>query len=194
MEQGLPPGERERLGTRERLLLLRPTVMLQISHAWGCLRYVFSKHLRPTTRRLPAPVQLPTGDWAAASEEIGTQLLSCRFWHHSMRTWYFATAMAEMDSVPLDEELMFVVAALHDIGLFQPRQGRCFTAVGADLARSTAASAGVSADRAELAAEAISAHISPSRPRGVVGQYLQAGSMLDVIGYRMWRLDPMPLR
>jgi hypothetical protein len=106
-----------------------------------------------------------------------------------MRTWCFATTLEQIDGVSIDPELMFVAAALHDVGLFQPIDGRCFTVTGARVALSTAKSLGVPADRAELAARAIFVHICPAVPSEVLGRYLQAGSLLDVTGDRVWDLS-----
>jgi hypothetical protein len=184
----LTPVE-ERIGLRAGLSLAGPTFGRAASLGWGLVRYKCGKRGRSSSVE-PVEAGPPPSDWAAAALASSTGLTP-EFLQHSKRTWWFGKALAEVDEIELDTEMLYVAAMLHDIGLFEPRSGRCFTAVGADAARRTAASADVAADRAELVAHAISAHICPKRPRDALGHYLQAGSLLDVTGERIWDLDPV---
>jgi len=52
----------------------------------------------------------------------------------------------------------------------------------------TAQEAGVDGDQARIVARAISSHVSVT-PCDDLGYYIQAGSMLDIIGKRVWHLD-----
>lgn len=178
-------GAKEQLSVGDKLVLLKPTVCRQVAYVGGLIALKTRMRRRPQHQTLPQ-VRLPPGRWAAEVLATAEQFLSPEFLNHSMRTWCFATVLGQIDGESIDPELMFVAAALHDVGLFQPIDGRCFTVTGARVALSTAASLGVPEERAELAARAISMHISPAVPSEILGRYLQAGSLLDVTGNRVW--------
>jgi HD superfamily phosphodiesterase len=47
--------------------------------------------------------------------------------NHSFRSHFFAVGLADRDGVRFDEELLYVAALLHDIGLVEEFDtGRCF--------------------------------------------------------------------
>lgn len=177
----------ERIEGREMLLALEPTLRHQACYIRDLIRYRAGS-CYPSPIPVTQP-HLPSSGWAEASTALATSLLSPAFLRHSMRAWHFAAALSGVDGVELDSELGFVVAVLHDIGLFQPISQRCFTLAGAAAAQSTAASAGVPPDRAGQAANAIFHHISLTPPRDPTSFYLQVGSLLDVTGSRVWDLD-----
>lgn len=111
---------------------------------------------------------------------------------HSYRTWLFGRALAAVDDEPLDNEIFYCGALLHDYGLIEPTPGRDFTLTGADRALSCAAAAGLSEHRADVLADAICVHTTPgvSIDRdGRHGCYLQWGAMADVAGLRICDLS-----
>ena len=113
--------------------------------------------------------------------------------NHSYRTWLFGRALAAVDAEPLDTELFYCGALLHDYGLIEPTQGRDFTLAGADRALSCAAAAGLSDHRAQELADAICVHATPgvSIDRdGRLGCYVQWGAMADVAGLRVCDVSP----
>ncbi|MFC5267192.1 HD domain-containing protein [Kribbella qitaiheensis] len=174
----------ETLGWVEWFALLPPALRLGGEHLVGLARYVAGASGEPSTVWNLKP---PSTAWVSAAEESAS-VLSDGFMRHSKRAWFFASALALAERKELDQELLYVVSLLHDTGLFAPIDGQCFTATGARLAQETAAKAGVSVVRADLAAHAISNHIS-IRPTGELSQYLQKGSLLDVTGSGIWKLD-----
>lgn len=114
---------------------------------------------------------------------------------HCWRTWYFGALLSEIGAVPpVDQETLLVAAMLHDLGLGRPTPGRCFTLAGADEALATAKRAGVSEGRADAAADAILEHIEVAPPIAPVSLCLQAGSLLDVAGFRMAKLEAACVR
>lgn len=137
----------------------------------------------------PVRIREPETEWARLAMRASA-LQSAEFRGHSLRTWLFAMLLSAADGAPLDEEVMYVAALLHDIGLFPPSPGGCFTISGADTAAATAKMAGVERRRAEEAADAILEHVSVSRPTTAAGVYLQAGSLLDITGHRRRQLSP----
>ena len=112
--------------------------------------------------------------------------------NHSYRTWAFGRALAEIDGVEVDDELLFAAAMLHDLGLMCPTYSRCFTAVGAEeLLRLGRSVPSCSPSTVEAAADGITHHITPAltiRAAGPIGVYLQAGSLLDLTGVRVVNL------
>ena len=176
----------ETLGWLEWFALLPPTARLGGEHLVGLARYLAgaSGELASSTVWERRP---PSTAWVSAAEESAS-VLSDGFLRHSKRAWFFASALSIAERTELDQELLYVVSLLHDTGLFAPIDAQCFTATGARLARETAALAGVGVARADLAAHAISDHIS-IRPTGELAQYLQRGSLLDATGSGIWTLD-----
>ena len=128
----------------------------------------------------------PQSRFAMEAEVECNRLLSPSMVHHSYRTWAFGCALAEVDGAPVDIELLFVAAMLHDVGLAQPTFRTCFTLRGAELVAQLGGSHGRAA-RTDVA-NAITHHITPGltpSEGGTLGFYLQAGSALDLGGLRV---------
>ena len=112
---------------------------------------------------------------------------------HSFRTWLFGRALAAVDAEPLDTELFYCCALLHDYGLIEPTPGQDFTLAGADRALSCAAAADLGDHRSHELADAICVHATPgvSIDRdGRLGCYVQWGAMADVAGLRICDVSP----
>jgi len=83
--------------------------------------------------------------------------------NHVMRSWLFATLIAERDGIRLDAEVLAVSAVLHDIGLAEAFAGPLrFEVEGANLARKLAVESGVDARRAQLIWDSIALNSTPS--------------------------------
>jgi hypothetical protein len=81
--------------------------------------------------------------------------------NHSYRSHFFAVALAERDRVRFDEELLYVAALLHDLGLVARFDtGRCFEEDGANAAAALAAEAGWSPERCHALGDAIRLHVA----------------------------------
>ncbi|WP_329005303.1 HD domain-containing protein [Kribbella sp. NBC_00709] len=142
---------------------------------------------------LPSQVVIkpPDAGWGAEAEMVARASLGRGFLEHSVRTWWFGMALASADraQATVDPDLLFVAAMLHDIGLFRPLDGRCFTAAGVAAVRHTAPVGTASSAIAEVEA-AIYEHIEIKKPTKPLSYYLQAGSLLDVAGTRITKVDP----
>jgi predicted HD phosphohydrolase len=113
--------------------------------------------------------------------------------NHSLRSHFFAVALAERDKVRFDEELLYVASLLHDIGLVQEFDtGKCFEEDGADAARRLATGQGWDAERAEALAEAIRLHVAAqiALEDGPEAFLLWHSTGLDVAGHRHDELEP----
>lgn len=105
---------------------------------------------------------------------------------HGYRTALFARALATVDGVALDPELIVVCGLLHDAGLVPAVVGEDFTIRSAAAAVQTARDA----DRPEVAAvvaDAIVVHTTVGidvDTDGALGAYTQFGALVDLIGLR----------
>jgi hypothetical protein len=79
-----------------------------------------------------------------------------------MRTYVFGALLAARDHVDYDEEMIFIAATLHDVGLTSryATPDRPFEMDGADAAKGFLVSHGVTEARAELVWNAIALHTS----------------------------------
>jgi hypothetical protein len=83
--------------------------------------------------------------------------------NHVMRSWLFAAALAEVDKVPHDAEVLAVATVLHDLGLTKAYQGPSrFEVEGANAAREIALDFGMGDDRAQLVWDGVALNSTPS--------------------------------
>jgi hypothetical protein len=138
----------------------------------------------------PAPdAPAPDTPAARAALVVASEHLTPSLLNHSIRSWRWAVGFAQLDGVgPVDEELLYVGAILHDLGLVEPFDAHrtAFEHAGGAVASVLAAGAGWDpARRAHLAA-AIVAHMSdaPVPEGGVEGRLLDTATSLDISGAR----------
>ncbi len=81
--------------------------------------------------------------------------------NHSIRSYYFARAVAEQQHLICDDEILFLICALHDIGMTDAANGdQRFEIDGADFAARFLEDNGVNDSRVDLVWDAIAAHTS----------------------------------
>lgn len=139
----------------------------------------------------PATILPPDSRLAREAEEICREL-SPALANHSLRSWLFARALADIDGVTPDPEALYIAALLHDVGLTAPVPDECFTLRGAETARAVADRTGAAIEKRDTIADAICLHVSPGltiEEHGVVAVYLAAGTSADVTGMRLWDLS-----
>ncbi|RZU13874.1 HD domain-containing protein [Kribbella rubisoli] len=183
----------EVLTTKDRLRLL-PTVVGRLGTTGAELAaYCLGKRGAPLP---PGVVISPWGTgWGAEAKRVAAGVLGPGFLEHSVRTWRFGMALAYADRAQanVDSDLLYVAAMLHDIGLFAPLKGRCFTAAGVEAVRETAPAGTAAHEIADVEA-AIYEHVDIEKPTKPLSYYLQAGSLLDVAGTRITKVDPVVVR
>ncbi len=112
--------------------------------------------------------------------------------NHCFRSYAWAVAIADIERVSYDPELLYIAALLHDLGLVPMYDtGRCFEEDGAQVAAELAAERGWPAIRSEALAEAIRRHtaIDISIKEGPEGYLLWHATGVDVTGHRLSEID-----
>jgi hypothetical protein len=117
--------------------------------------------------------------------------------NHSFRSHFFAVALADRDGVRFDEELLYVAALMHDVGLVEEFDtGRCFEEDSADAAARLAEQEEWEAERRERLAEAIRLHVATdiALDDGPEAYLLWHSTGLDVGGHRYGELTAAELQ
>ena len=129
----------------------------------------------------------PDSSLARQAEDLVHSVAPPFLANHSFRSHFFAVALADRDGVRFDEELLYVAALLHDIGLVEEFDtGRCFEEDSADAAARLAEQDEWEAERRERLAEAIRLHVETdiSLDDGPEAYLLWHSTGLDVAGHR----------
>lgn len=123
---------------------------------------------------------------AARALEAAAAVSSVALLAHSRRSTVLAVDLGRREGLAFDHELLFVAAALHDVGLASPFDSHTepFERAGGEVARVFAAGAGWSAARAQRLADVIVRHMWPavSADLDVEGHLLERATSLDVSG------------
>lgn len=110
---------------------------------------------------------------------------------HGYRSAIFGRALAHVDKVRMDPELMHVCGLLHDVGIMTSVIGEDFTLRSAAVARKCARDAGEPEEVGDHLADALVVHttvgVRPDRD-GALGAYTQFGAMVDLTGLRLSHL------
>ena len=165
-----------RLSRREELAMAAQTVRFGI----GLLPGIVRRRIDRDPRDVPIP------DTPAAREaEEACDALPDGLPGHSRRTYLYGMLLGEADALRPDAELLYVASLLHDAGVPEARDDRCFTLLSAQRALAW------DDPRARRAAEAITLHLNPHVPpsQGVEAHLLRAGAGVDTIRLRAWELS-----
>jgi len=176
------------LTRRERLQLLGSLVTSQRDFFLHRLR---RERPSATTRSGDRDIQPPDSRFArevqAAAAEQNQVILT-----HSYRSWIFGRALAGVDGINVDDELLFAGTLLHDHGIELVVPGEDFTLRSARRAIECATATGVNGERAAALADAITVHTTPGvtiERDGALGYYIQNGALVDIAGNRIWDLS-----
>jgi hypothetical protein len=105
---------------------------------------------------------------------------------HSRRSAALAAALGRREGLQFDHELLFVAAALHDVGLTGPFDSHAepFERAGGEVARMFATGAGWTSGRSQRVVDVIVRHMWPavSADLDVEGHLLERATSLDVSG------------
>lgn len=133
-------------------------------------------------------VPVPETPAATAALAVATRFYSPALLHHCFRSYLWAAKYANVHGIAFDDELLYVSAMLHDLGLtdaFDSHRVDFEVASGA-LAWMFGVASGWSADRAARAEEIIVLHMRPDVPADVdpESHLLQVATSWDVAGRR----------
>jgi hypothetical protein len=117
----------------------------------------------PLPTRVLAGVSVPDTPLVARAIEFARAHSEPYLFNHVMRSWLFATVLAERKGEPYDAEVLAISALLHDIGLSESPGGPLrFEVEGANTAREFARGLGVDERRAQLIWDSIALNSTPS--------------------------------
>lgn len=175
-----------KLSRADRWALMNQAVQTQWSRLAGRVsRSLGSKYTAITVESF----HIPDTSIAMRAAELCTQLSPLWLTHHCTRTYLWGTLLALRDDLHYDEELLYVAAMLHDLGLTPSHWGKdptahCFAVEGARAAKEFAREARWDEQRQDTLAEAISLHLNVTvgQEQGVEAHLLHGGASCDVIG------------
>jgi hypothetical protein len=136
---------------------------------------------------------MPDSALARQARELIVDVAPAYLVNHSLRAYAWAVELAMHDDVPFDPEILYVSAALHDIGLVAAYDlGGCFEFDGAIAAEHVALDAGAPPQRARAIYDVIALHMLPEAPAGSAAEVvlLNDSTGTDVTGYRFDEVRP----
>lgn len=141
-----------------------------------------------------AGIRIPDSKLSVAALDLVKTESHASLYKHVLRTFVFGALAARAEGIRCDEELFFLGAVLHDLGLterFGAPAGR-FEVVGADAAQSYLSSEGVAAERAAVVWEAIALHTSNgiALRRAPEVALVHIGASIEVLGLGLEKLPP----
>ena len=178
------------LSGAEKRQLLAPLARAHVVNAVGRTAMALRVH---SGRRAQVPERaLHTSPSALTkiAEQVAHQSLTPAVLNHSYRCYSYGVAIAALEGIDVDRELLFAAAMLHDTGLSAPAPGVDFTLASARTALQVAETVGLSTARTETIRRAITLHYSPdvTLADGPEAYLLSAGAAVDVIGLGRWKL------
>lgn len=179
-----------RLSGAETRQLLAPLARAHAVNAVGRTAMALGLH---SGRRAQVPeraLRTPSSALTRTAEQIAHQRLTPAVLNHSYRCYSYGVAIAALEDIDVDRELLFAAAILHDTGLSAPAPGLDFTLASAHIALEVAETVGLPTAATETMRTAITLHHSPdvTLADGPEAYLLSAGAAVDVIGLGRWRL------
>jgi HD domain len=172
------------LSGAEKRQLVAPLARAHVDNAVGRTAMALRLH---SGRRVQVPeraLRTPPTALTKAAEQVARQRLTPAVLNHSYRCYSYGVAIAALEDIDVDRELLFAAAMLHDTGLSAPAPGVDFTVVSAGIALKVAENVGLSTAATETMRTAIMLHYSPdvTLADGPEAYLLSAGAAVDVIG------------
>jgi hypothetical protein len=173
------------LTLREQIALVRPLLAGHRGIIAGRLAMALRFHSGRRNVIDPASLVPPDSALAQDAEAAAHDLLSRALFNHSRRAYAWGAALAALDGVAFDRELLYVASMLHDTGLPSPVPDVDFTVRSAALARGFIGQRLTVGER-EVVTNAIAMHHTPGvrLEAGPEAFLLSAGAGVDVYGLR----------
>ena len=174
------------LTVRERISLARPLLRAHRDIIAGSLAMATRIHSGRRNSVDPEALAPPDTLLAREAEAAAQERLTPALLNHSRRAYAWGAAIAALDDVEFDHELLYVAAMFHDTGLPSRVPDVDFTVRSAALARDFTDFHGVPEARRELVTNAIALHHTPGVgvESGAEAFLLSAGAAVDVFGLR----------
>jgi hypothetical protein len=174
------------LTARECLTLARPLLRGELSILTGRLAMALGVHAGRRSSVDAALLAPPDSALARDAEVAAQDLLTPALMNHSSRAYTWGAAIAALQGVTFDRELLYLAAMFHDTGIPSPVPEVDFTVRSAAVAREFADAHHLPADLREIVANAIAMHHSPGVGLEAGGEayLLSAGAAVDVFGLR----------
>jgi hypothetical protein len=174
------------LSVRECVTLARPLLRGELGIVAGRLAMALRMHSGRRASIDPASLAPPDSALAKDAEIAAQDLLTPALLNHSSRAYTWGTAIAALQGITFDRELLYLAAMFHDTGLPSPVPGVDFTVRSAAVAREFTDRHHVPAGSRELVANAIAMHHTPGvgLESGAEAYLLSAGASVDVFGLR----------
>jgi len=113
--------------------------------------------------RLLAGVSVPNTPVISRAIEFARERSEPYLFNHAMRSWLFASIIAQRNPTPHDGEVLAVATILHDVGLAEGFNGPLrFEVEGANAARAFARDEGMDDRRAQLIWDGVALNSTPS--------------------------------
>src|SRR5512132_3048318 len=113
--------------------------------------------------RLLAGVSVPDTPVISRAIEFARERSEPYLFNHAMRSWLFASMIAQRNQAVHDGEVLAVATILHDVGLVEDFNGPLrFEVEGANAARAFARDQGIDDRRAQLIWDGVALNSTPS--------------------------------
>ena len=134
----------------------------------------------------PSSLTPPDSVLARDAEVAVGDLLSPAVLNHSYRAFAWGAALAAVDGIAFDRELLYVASLFHDTGIPSPVPEVDFTVRSAALARTFLGARDISPEDQRVVTNAIALHHTPGvgLDHGPEAFLLSAGAAVDVFGLR----------
>jgi hypothetical protein len=138
-------------------------------------------------------IPVPDSAFSRAARELIATAAPPFLVNHSVRAYAWAVELALHGDLGFDEEILYVSALLHDIGLVPSYDlGGCFETDSAIAAEAFSLARGQPADRARAIYDVIDLHMLAEAPPGSTNEVvlLNDSTGTDVTGYRVDDVRP----
>jgi hypothetical protein len=174
------------LTPRECLSLAGPLLRGELRILAGRLAMALRMHSGRRAAIDPTSLVPPDSALARDADVAAQDLVTPALLNHSRRAYAWGAAIAALDGITFDRELLYLAAMFHDTGLPSPVPHVDFTVRSAALAREFTDSRHVPAHDREVVANAIAMHHTPGVgvESGAEAYLLSTGAAVDVFGLR----------
>ncbi len=140
-------------------------------------------------------IPFPDSPAAQAANQLVLEASPPFLYYHCVRTYVFAQLLGSRDKLRYDQELLYLGALLHDLGLTSRFDDHHpFEITGANAARTFLLQQEIPAEKAEIVHRAIALHLSveaeQQRPEIALVHF---GAIMDARGYRLEDVPSEPL-